>query len=129
MRDDVVRPGATCYFLSMSGEGGHPVAQVFLDRQGIVRVVHPEGAAVDLEEIARIQRAHSELAGSKRVPVLVDGNHGQRVSALEPSRNRSYRYPTSSGGHEVFDEGVHFLAKLYTAEQLLNAVRRSIGDP
>ena len=69
----------------MLREGSHPVAQVFLDRKGIVRVVHPEGAAVALEEVLRIQKAHESLAGFGPVPVLVDAR-GVRSMTLAARR-------------------------------------------
>lgn len=37
-------------------------------------------------------------------------------------------YPAAGAQHGVQEEGVHFLAKPFTADQLLSAVRRSMGE-
>lgn len=64
----------------MLNEGGHERAQVFLDPRGILRIVHPPGARVELDDVLWIRARHQQLAGSRKIPVLVDTRQMRAMS-------------------------------------------------
>jgi len=60
-------------------------AEVFLDAHGILRVVHPRGIRVAVDEARRIRDAHEKACGGSKVPVLVDAR-GVASVTLEARR-------------------------------------------
>ena len=76
----MVRQRGAWYLLLMPNEGGHERAQVFLDPRGIFRIIHPPGAHVELEDVLWIRARHQQVAGSRKIPVLVDTRHMRAMS-------------------------------------------------
>ena len=55
-------------------------AQVFLDGRGILRIIHPRGSQIELDDVLWIRMRHLELAGMKKIPVLVDARDARAMS-------------------------------------------------
>lgn len=61
-------------------DGAYERAQVFLDPRGIFRIIHPRGSRIDLDDVLWIRTRHQQIAGSKKLPVLVDARNVRSMS-------------------------------------------------
>lgn len=54
--------------------------QVFLDGRGILRIIHLRGSQLELDDVLWIRTRHLELAGTRKIPVLVDARNIRSMS-------------------------------------------------
>jgi hypothetical protein len=64
----------------MLREGVHECAQVFLDSRGIFWVIYAHGCRIELDDVLRIRTRHQQIAGARKIPVLVDARHVRSMS-------------------------------------------------
>lgn len=76
----MVLSGGAWYLQPMLGEGVHEHAQVFLDPRGIFRVSYSHGSRIELDDVLWIRARHQQVAGPRKIPVLVDARNVRSMS-------------------------------------------------